>query len=178
MFHVKHLRMFCSAIPSRCYFCGKIATVKNCDGVREMEQVHPPFEVIDHTADVGIIAYGRDFRELLENAALGMFSLMAELETVEPKEQRKVTAEVPVPDKELLLLKWLKELLYLKEMERFVPRKALVAEVEDSRVLGIVEGERLNDKIVLLHHIKAVTHHMVRIEEVDGWMKAQIVFDV
>jgi hypothetical protein len=65
-----------------------------------MEQGHPSFEVIDHTADVGIIAYGRNFRELLENAALGMFSLMAELETVEPKEQRQVTAEVPIPDKE------------------------------------------------------------------------------
>jgi SHS2 domain-containing protein len=143
-----------------------------------MEQGHPPFEVIDHTADVGIVAYGRNFRELLENAALGMFSLMAELETVEPKEQRQVTAEVPIPDKELLLLRWLKELLYLKEAEMFIPRKASVTEAEDSKVIGIVEGEHLNDKIVLLHHIKAVTHHMVRIEEVDGWLRAQIVFDV
>ncbi|MEZ8217167.1 SHS2 domain-containing protein [Candidatus Fervidibacteria bacterium JGI MDM2 SSWTFF-3-K9] len=143
-----------------------------------MEQGHPPFEVIDHTADVGIVAYGRDFRELLENAALGMFSLIAELETVEPKEQRQVIAEVPIPDKELLLLRWLKELLYLKEAEMFIPCKASVTEMEDSRVLGVVEGERLSEKIVLLHHIKAVTHHMVRIEEVDGWLKAQIVFDV
>jgi len=143
-----------------------------------MEQGHPPFEVIEHTADVGIVAYGRDFRELLENAALGMFSLMAELETVEPKERRQVTAEVPIPDKELLLLRWLKELLYLKEAKMFIPRKAFITEVEDLRVLGIVEGERLNDKIILLHHIKAVTHHMVRIEEVDGWLRAQIVFDV
>jgi len=150
--------------------------VKTCDGVRKMK--HPPFEVIDHTADVGIVAYGRDFRELLENAALGMFSLMTELETVEPKEQRQVTAEVPIPDKELLLLRWLKELLYLKETGMFIPRKASVTEVEDSRVLGIVEGEQFNEKIVLVHHIKAVTHHMIRIEEVDGWLRAQIVFDV
>jgi len=143
-----------------------------------MEQVHPPFEFIEHTADVGIVAYGRDFRELLENAALGMFSLMAELETVEPKEQRQVTAEVPIPDKELLLLRWLKELLYLKEAEMFIPCKASVTEMEDSRVFGVVEGERLNEKIVLLHHIKAVTHHMIRIEQADGWLRAQIVFDV
>jgi SHS2 domain-containing protein len=60
----------------------------------------------------------------------------------------------------------------------FIPRKASVTEAEDSKVIGIVEGEHLNDKIVLLHHIKAVTHHMVRIEEVDGWLRAQIVFDV
>lgn len=143
-----------------------------------MGQEHPPFEIIDHTADVAIVAYGRDFRELLENAALGMFSLMAEIETITPREQRAVIAEIPVPDNELLLLRWLKELLYLKEAEMFIPCKATVTELNESRVTGIAKGERFNDKIVLLHHIKAVTHHMVRIEEIDGMLKAQIVFDV
>ena len=80
-----------------------------------MEREFVTFEVIDHTADVGIIAYGRNFNELLENAASGMFSLMADLETISPKERREITAEVPIPDEELLLLRWLKELLYLKE---------------------------------------------------------------
>lgn len=143
-----------------------------------MERKFVPFEVIDHTADVGIIAYGRNFNELLENAALGMFSLMADLETVSPKEQREITAEVPIPDNELLLLRWLKELLYLKETEMFIPCKATVTGVTDTTVTGIVEGEKLNDKIVLLHYIKAVTHHLVRIEKVGELMKAQIVFDV
>ncbi len=143
-----------------------------------MEQGFPPFEVIDHTADVGIIAYGRDFRELLENAALGMFSLMADLETVKPKEKRQVVAEVPVPDKDLLLLKWLKELHYLRETERFIPREASVIEIADTKVVGVVKGEPLHDGISLLHHIKAVTHHMVGIEQVGNLLRAQIVFDV
>ena len=60
----------------------------------------------------------------------------------------------------------------------FIPCKATVTGVTDTTVTGIVEGEKLNDKIVLLHHIKAVTHHLVRIEKVGELMKAQIVFDV
>lgn len=143
-----------------------------------MERDFPPFEIIDHTADVGIIAYGRDLRELLENAALGMFSLMADLTTVAPKEQREVNAEIPIPDEELLLLKWLKELHYLRDAEKFIPCKAKVTELAETKVIGIVEGEPLHNGILLLHHIKAVTHHLVQIERENGLLKAQVIFDV
>lgn len=143
-----------------------------------MEQDFTPFEVIDHTADVGIIAYGRDLSELLENAALGMFSLMADLETVTPKEQREIVAEAPVPEKEWLLLKWLKELHYLKEAEKFIPREAKITELTETTVKGVVKGEYLHDGITLLHHIKAVTHHMISIEQVGDLLRAQVVFDV
>ncbi|MGC8832531.1 MAG: archease, partial [Armatimonadota bacterium] len=37
------------------------------------------FEVIDHTADRGLVAYGSDLAELFEACAYGMFSLMADL---------------------------------------------------------------------------------------------------
>ena len=34
------------------------------------------FEVFEHTADVGIIAYGKTLSEAFENAALGMFDII------------------------------------------------------------------------------------------------------
>lgn len=143
-----------------------------------MEQEFQPFEVIDHTADVGIIAYGRDYRELLENAAMGMLSLMVDLKTVAPKEQRQVVAEIPIPEKEWLLLKWLKELHFLWESEKFIPREVKVTEVTETSVKGWVRGEKLHDGITLLHHIKAVTHHMFKIEQTGGLLRAQVIFDV
>lgn len=143
-----------------------------------MERDFTPFEVIDHTADVGIIAYGRNFHELLENAALGMFSLMADLTTVSTREQREVSAEIPIADQELLLLKWLKELHYLHDSQKFIPCKAKVTKLTDTKVVGAVEGEPIHDGITLLHHIKAVTHHLIRIEREDGLLKAQVIFDV
>ena len=36
-----------------------------------------PFEFIDHTADVGIKAWGATLTELFENSAKGMFSVIA-----------------------------------------------------------------------------------------------------
>ncbi len=137
-----------------------------------------PFEVIDHTADVGIIAYGRTFAELLTNAALGMCSLMADLTTVAPREKRLISAQVPLPDQELLLLRWLKEIHYLREVEKFIPCQVAVMRVTETEAEGVVEGEPLHDGIVLLHHIKAVTHHLLRLEQEGERLKAQIIFDV
>ncbi len=141
-------------------------------------RTRPPFEVIDHTADVGIVAYGSDLRELLENAALGMFSLMADLSTVSPRQSREVSVQIPMPDPELLLLRWLKELHYLRESEAFMPCQVKVTQLSDTEVSGIVMGEPIHDGIVLLHHIKAVTHHLLHIEPDDGGLKVQVIFDV
>ena len=40
------------------------------------------FEILDHTADVGIIAYGADLRQAFANAARALFSLITELDDV------------------------------------------------------------------------------------------------
>ena len=44
----------------------------------------PPFEILEHTADVGIVAHGGSLAELFANAATGMFAIMAELEGDRP----------------------------------------------------------------------------------------------
>ncbi len=41
------------------------------------------FEIVDHTADVGIIAYGANMNQAFANAAKALFSLITELDDVE-----------------------------------------------------------------------------------------------
>ncbi|MFA5368317.1 MAG: archease, partial [Dehalococcoidia bacterium] len=43
------------------------------------------FEIIDHTADVAIAAYGADMKKAFANAALGMFSIIADIDMVNEK---------------------------------------------------------------------------------------------
>src|SRR3972149_3103568 len=50
----------------------------------------PPFEILEHTADAGIVAHARSLEELFANAAAGMFSLMADLGGGRPAEQREI----------------------------------------------------------------------------------------
>ncbi|MCL5950591.1 MAG: archease, partial [Chloroflexi bacterium] len=73
------------------------------------------FEEIPHTADWSFRAFGRDRRELFENAAYAMFAMEG---AIPPQGQTpEIVREVQVTgiDWESLLVNWLSELLYLQE---------------------------------------------------------------
>ena len=79
------------------------------------------FEIIDHTADVGIIAYGADMRQTFANAAKALFSIITELEDVEETLHRDI--EVTATDQESLLVAWLNELIYLFDVDNIVLKR-------------------------------------------------------
>ena len=81
----------------------------------------PPFEVLEHTADVGIVVHGADLAELFANAGLGMFALMVDLEGVEEREERLI--QVEGRDRETLFVRWLTELLYYLDTEEMLFRR-------------------------------------------------------
>ena len=70
-----------------------------------------PYEVIEHTADIGIRAGGRDLKELFTHMAQGMFSLVVPPEAVRETESMEVKASAQ-GGWEPLLFAWLRELLY------------------------------------------------------------------
>ena len=76
------------------------------------------FRLIEHTADIGLVAYGKSLTEAFANAAYGLFSLIVELNKVKEKESRKVT--VQAQDTESLLFNWINELIYIFEVERLL----------------------------------------------------------
>ena len=48
------------------------------------------FELIKHTADTGMIAYGKTLAEAFANAGYGLFPIMAELRNVKEAESRVI----------------------------------------------------------------------------------------
>ena len=87
-----------------------------------------PYEVLEHTADVGIRARGWTLEETFANMALGMMSLIVpELGRILEREDRRVEARAA--DLEGLLVAWLSEVVYLVDAERF-----LVAKIEDIHI--------------------------------------------
>ena len=69
------------------------------------------YEFIDHTADIGVKAYGKTLAEAFENAAKGMFHIITDNSEIENIGQYDV--ELDAPDLEQLLVDWLSELLFL-----------------------------------------------------------------
>jgi len=87
------------------------------------------FELLEHTADIGVKGTGRDLNEAFAETAKGMFSILAEVKGIRLAEEKKL--EVKAGNLEELLVEFLNELLYL-----FYTEKILFKEFE----VKIVEG--------------------------------------
>ena len=134
------------------------------------------FEIINHTADVAIAAYGADLKKAFANAALGMFSIITDLNIVNEKVIRDV--EVTSEDMKDLLVSWLNELLFICEVDKILFKRFDISELSDTRMLAKCYGEKINLKRHKIKtEIKAVTYHMIKIEE-DNGIRVQVLFDI
>jgi len=132
------------------------------------------YEEIDHTADVGIRAFGTNLAELFVNAAEGMFSLVANLDAVRPVGE--VEIRLRADDVPTLLLRWLSELLYLHETQHFLFSSFDVS-VSDTTLRALARGETIDKtRHELKLAIKAVTRHRLAVDEQKG--VAEVIFDI
>jgi len=132
--------------------------------------------VIDHTADVGIIAYGSDLKEAFANSAYGMFSLIADLDEVSEKVSRSI--DVRSTDREALLVDWLNELLYLFDVEHIIFKRFAIASLSQKRLQARVYGEKVDtSRHRLKTAVKAATYHMLKIEK-NKEVKVRFILDI
>jgi SHS2 domain-containing protein len=134
------------------------------------------YEVINHTADTGIKAYGDTLPELFLNAAYGMRDVMVDPGTVRPV--RQLNVQVDGNSVEELLVGWLNDLVYLFDTRGLVPSSFKILELEKQHLMAEVHGEHYDDQVHELRtSIKAVTYHMIAVRKNDGW-SATVIFDV
>jgi SHS2 domain-containing protein len=128
---------------------------------------------VEHTADWAIRVCGATLPELFVNAAAGMFSLVADLSSVEPTVERII--KVKGVDAEALLVKWLNELLYHTEMNGEVFCDFYVEAFGPTHLWAIAKAGR---GLKLKKQIKAATFHNLQIIPIDNGYEATVVFDV
>ena len=134
------------------------------------------YDILSHTADTAIIAYGATLPELFENAAFGMFDLMVDLAGVRSAASRPVVAAGDDP--ESLLVAWLSELLVISEADDLVFSWFAVDRLEEGGVQGSAGGAPPSGMELRGPPIKGVTYHDLAVVEIpDGWW-ARLVFDV
>src|SRR4030042_61844 len=133
------------------------------------------FELIEHTADMGLAAYGKNLSEAFANAAYGMFSIIAGLDAVKEVESRRV--EISEDDLESLLFEWLNSLLYYFDVETLIFRRFDIMEFGDNRLVAVCYGEKYDPS---RHHlqtgVKSATYHMLEVDRQKN--RVQAIFDV
>ncbi len=134
------------------------------------------FETLNHTADVGIIAYGSDMNEAFANAAKGLFSLITELDDVEEVLYRDI--ELTVSEQESLLVEWLNELIYLFDVENVIFKRFDIAQLSDTHLKARSYGHKVDSsRHKLKMGVKAATYHMLKISKSNG-ISVQILIDI
>lgn len=140
----------------------------------------PPFEYLEHTADIKFRAYGQSPDEMLANAALALIGAMTDTSKVQVKESWKV--ELAAPEIEQLAYRWLSELVFLFETESavFSSFDVRVTTGGDGEwgLLATIGGERIDlERHAFDNEVKAVTLHEFEVKKNDVWC-VQTVLDV
>lgn len=135
------------------------------------------YELVDHTADIGVHAWGHTREEVFEFAAEGMFSLICDPMTIATTQTVEVEVDASQPD--LLLAAWLNELLYRFEATRVLFETFEITELSDTRVKARVSGEPLDPaRHAICGGVKAATLHQLSLRPSDGGWDGFVLLDV
>lgn len=143
------------------------------------------YTLIEHTADLAYVAYGKDIEELFENAAYALFDVYTDLSRVRESVEKSIRIQIDTArtkadiDYEQLLVRWLNELLYLNEVEDLLFKRFKVEGFSAGGLRASAYGEKFSpDRHVILTPLKAVTYHRIEVVKEPNRWHARIIVDL
>lgn len=134
------------------------------------------FVEFDHSGDIGVEAQGGDLAEMLENATLGLLSLLHR-KPVEPLVERRL--RVSSVSAEDLLVDWLGEVISTAGARGEIYGAVRVERAGEWYAEGVLLGERVDpEKHELRFDVKAATYHRLAVEKRDDGYHARVIFDL
>jgi SHS2 domain-containing protein len=135
------------------------------------------WEILDHTADVGLAAAGDTLGELFEAMSEGLLELILPERRVNPSQTREIRVEAEDP--ESLLVDYLGRLCYAVESEYFAVADVQVRRASETFVEAELRGESLDpQRHEIGLEIKAVTYHRLEVAHRDGRWHGRVIFDI
>lgn len=136
----------------------------------------PGYEFVEGaTSDLAFVAHGPTLDAVFVAAAEALLAATVEVpDSVERRERRSVRLEEP--DLELLLLRFLNELVYLRDADELLLHTDRISVSLDSgaRLEAELVGERIDpERHALAADVKAATVHGLRVASTpEGWTAA------
>lgn len=142
-----------------------------------MKSLCPYYEIINHTADLGMIIKGKDLPTLFKNAGIALMDIMVSGNSFEAPQPLNINITgTDLPD---LMVRWLGEVLYIFEGEGLVTSSININSIShnnlDASVLTAAFDSRFHK---VLREIKAVTYHLIEVVEKAGVWEARVIFDL
>lgn len=146
----------------------------------ELEIPECKYEYLDHPADIQIHSWGDDLIEAFEQAAVGMFGYMTEIDKVDILMTQNIQAEGD--DMESLLFHFLDEFLYIFSAEPyFIARKVKILKFdrENFKIKACGYGEIFDlDKHPQGSEVKAITYSNLQVHDNENQHEIFVIVDV
>ena len=147
-----------------------------------------PFEILEHTADIGLKAYGPTIEALFVNAAAGLQALALpqldwEEDVSEPDAIAEQTLRANGANREELLVGWLSEVLYFIDAEGWSFGEFRIVRIGENAGEWTVEGRGIGSRRDPSSRsravpVKAVTYHQISVRKTDDGWEAVVYFDI
>lgn len=131
------------------------------------------FEILEHTADLKIRAFGKTKEDLFKNSLLGISSV----QKTELPAGEKITAKIKIEsaDAAALLVDFLSEALTQSQINKTVFYAVKFSKFSDTALEGEIEGVKIAE---FDEDIKAATYHGAEIGKKSDLYEVVVIYDI
>jgi SHS2 domain-containing protein len=135
------------------------------------------YELFEHTSDLGLRVRAPRLDTLFREAAEGLFSMITE-EWLPDRPAAQHDFSLRAENRETLLFDWLNELLYTFHTDH-VLLSSFEVRIDGLALEARAAGTQIDHSAhKLLHEVKAITYHGLKVErEGEGWL-AEVIVDI
>lgn len=133
------------------------------------------YEVLEHTADVGLRAHAPDVTSLFEQATRGLCEIAG---IWQDGLGTPVEIDVEARDREGLVVDWLNEVLYVHDARNVAVCSVEVDVASEERARGRITVRPLGEGAQTAIQVKAVTYHQLEVRETTSGWSATVFFDI
>ena len=119
--------------------------------------------------------YGKNLKELFQNAAEALFSVICKIEKVQPKESEEF--EIKANNIEELMINWLQALIAIVDVEQKFFSKFEIEEISETKLRAKLFGEPIRPELGETV-VKAVTMYKYKLEKTDNGYRAVVSLDI
>ena len=133
------------------------------------------YEILEHTADVGLRAHAPTVTTLFEQTTRGMCDIAGIWHDAPGS---SVAIDVEARDREGLMVDWLNEVLYIHDSRNVAVGSVEVDEVSERHARGRIAVRPLREGAETAIQVKAVTYHQIDVHETPSGWSATVFFDI
>ena len=129
----------------------------------------------DLTSDVMFEAYGKNLKEVFQNSALALSSIICKVKKIKPL--KKVEVKIKAKNPSELMFSWLQELIALVDLKEMFFSKFIITKITKTELNAKIYGQEITPELGETV-VKALTNYKFELKKTRTGYKTTVVVDI